>query len=287
MKSADALERCSKSQTITSAQLDLLIRLADRRCPQYVHGTLFTSYKISNLSHSSPPNACDQHSEKYDKNCDISVISNLNIQRKFMLEALASAWLGPLIIAFYGSNKDAESFSKFIAETSTLSRRCNIVYKHVRLIKTLHSNNSESKLYPSNFLRNVGLRAVNTSFTLLLDIDFVPMPGSYERLKNTLHTLGACSAASDQQTNRTAYVISAFDSFYQSPQLALAKLPSNKSQLLQQWTTNNSLILPFHVNAFAKAHMPTNYSLWRIATEPYEVSWKPGYEPYEIGRAHV
>lgn len=38
----------------------------------------------------------------------------------------------------------------------------------------------------------------------------------------------------------------------------------------------------FRYHVWTKGHAATNYSNWKTATEPYQVTWEPDFEPYIV-----
>lgn len=220
-----------------------------------------------------------------EDSCDVTVASQMTLDRKGPFEAMASKWLGPIVLAFYGTSEMGLSLAKFVSDSPVLSKRRNIVYRHVQPadnkneIYTVTNN-----LYPINYMRNVATKSVKTPFVFLLDVDFVPSDGMYNRLKATLAKLGACENTT--ANDRVAYVIPAFESKYQTTQLAYKNLPADKKQLIRAWSRKNPTITSFHVDHVIE-QISTLYNHWRFASEPYKVKYQYHYEPYFVGRTQA
>lgn len=108
---------------------------------------------------------------------------------------------GPISLALYLSDAEAEEFQHFVLESDYLRSRTNvgyhIIYKqgvstnffmflnYCMLILSLFFK----YLYPINLLRNVALDQVRTPFVFLSDIDFLPMPNLHSVLKKAIDVL--------------------------------------------------------------------------------------------------
>ena len=130
----------------------------------------------------------------------------------------------------------------------------------------LHVVYKVGDFYPINYLRNVALDNVQTPYVFLSDIDFLPMYGLYEYLKEAIKILGA---------NERVFVIPAFETL-----LYRFKFPQNKDELLKM--LDHRSIFTFRYHVWKVGHAPTNYAHWRNASIPYKVSWSPDYEPYVV-----
>ena len=111
-----------------------------------------------------------------------------------MLEAIAEHWQGPMSLALFLADSEAQQFLQFVLHSPVISRRSNIgfhvVYKSqytgVRSIKHWLLGNKQVSLqglYPVNYLRNVALANVNTDYVFLSDIDFLPSYGICDYLR--------------------------------------------------------------------------------------------------------
>lgn len=197
---------------------------------------------------------------------DVTLVAQLSMDRVHMLEPLCSHWLGPMSLALYASDSEAQEFLQLMnTHLPLMSRRKNValhvVYK-----------DPQSQLYPVNYLRNVALKYVNTEYMYLSDIDFLPMYGLYDQLQGVLRTTIS--------KNETALVVPAFETF-----LYRVDFPQNKSQLLDM--ISKGLVQTFRGDVWPKGHRPTNFEHWSTATEPYKVGWQDDYEPYIVVKTGV
>ncbi|KAK3517495.1 hypothetical protein QTP70_012574 [Hemibagrus guttatus] len=100
-----------------------------------------------------------------------------NCSRLQMLEAICKHWEGPISLALYLSDAEAQQFLRYAQGSEVLMSRSNVGY---------HIVYKEGQFYPVNLLRNVAMKQVNTPYMFLSDIDFLPMYGLYEYLRISL-----------------------------------------------------------------------------------------------------
>lgn len=91
-----------------------------------------------------------------------------------MLEALCRHWPGPMSLALYLTDAEAQQFLHFVEASAVLSARQNVAY---------HMVYREGPLYPINQLRNVALAQALTPYVFLSDIDFLPSYSLYDYLR--------------------------------------------------------------------------------------------------------
>lgn len=91
-----------------------------------------------------------------------------------MLEAICKHWAGPISLALYMSDAEAQQFLRYAQASEVLSARRNVAY---------HIVYKEGQFYPINLLRNVALANTQTPYVFLTDIDFLPMYGLYDYLR--------------------------------------------------------------------------------------------------------
>ncbi|XP_059046697.1 xylosyl- and glucuronyltransferase LARGE2s-like [Achroia grisella] len=193
-------------------------------------------------------------------NFDVTLVVQLSMDRLQFLERLVKYWEGPLSAAIYLSDCDVAKFESFINDWSdTLSTRRNIGYHLVFKHDSVH--------YPVNYLRNVALEHVNTPYVFLMDVDFVPMAGLYEHLRDAIRII-------NPYPQKKCLVVAAFET-----QRYRATLPRNKAALVARLSGD---VAPFRAREWPRGHRATNYSRWTTATAPYEVEWQSDYEPYLV-----
>lgn len=91
-----------------------------------------------------------------------------------MLEVLCRHWPGPMSLALYLTDAEAQQFLHFVEASPVLSARQDVAY---------HVVYREGPLYPVNQLRNVALAQALTPYVFLSDIDFLPAYSLYDYLR--------------------------------------------------------------------------------------------------------
>ncbi|KAK3720769.1 hypothetical protein QZH41_011787 [Actinostola sp. cb2023] len=190
---------------------------------------------------------------------DVTLVAQLSMDRLQMVEALCRNWAGPISLAMYMSDSEAQQFLNYALNSPLLKTRTNVGY---------HIVYKEGQFYPVNYLRNVALENTRTPFVFLTDIDFLPMPEMDVYVRQMLK-------ASTTSNAKKAYVIPAFE----TPRYKL-NFPRSKPDLLSLWDLGN--VFTFRSNEWSKGHAPTNYAKWRTATTPYTVQWEEDFEPYIV-----
>nr|XP_040029292.1 LARGE xylosyl- and glucuronyltransferase 1 isoform X4 [Gasterosteus aculeatus aculeatus] len=194
-------------------------------------------------------------------NTDVTLVAQLSMDRLQMLEAICKHWEGPISLALYLSDAEAQQFLRYAQGSEVLMSRGNVGY---------HIVYKEGQFYPVNLLRNVAMRHVNTPFMFLSDIDFLPMYGLYEYLRKSVLQLDMTSA-------KKALVVPAFETLRYR-----LSYPKSKAELLSQLDMGTLFTFRYHV--WTKGHAPTNFAKWRTATTPYRVQWEADFEPYVMVR---
>ncbi|KAM8940518.1 xylosyl- and glucuronyltransferase LARGE2 [Pelodytes ibericus] len=204
---------------------------------------------LSFLPHEAPPS---------DPN-DVTLVAQLSMDRLQMLELICRHWEGPMSLALYLSDAEAQQFLRYAQASEVLQSRNNIGY---------HVVYKEGQLYPVNLLRNVALKNVQTPYVFLSDIDFLPMYGLYDILRRSI-------ADQDMANSQKALIVPAFETLRYR-----LSFPKSKAELLSMLDMGTLYTFRYHV--WEKGHAPTNYAKWRTATTPYHVDWAPDFEPYIV-----
>ncbi|XP_021119912.1 LARGE xylosyl- and glucuronyltransferase 2 isoform X2 [Heterocephalus glaber] len=105
---------------------------------------------------------------------DVTLVAQLSMDRLQMLEALCRHWPGPMSLALYLTDAEAQQFLHFVEASPVLSARQDVAY---------HVVYREGPLYPVNQLRNVALAQALTPYVFLSDIDFLPAHSLYDYLR--------------------------------------------------------------------------------------------------------
>uniref|UniRef100_A0A3B5MHC0 LARGE xylosyl- and glucuronyltransferase 1 n=1 Tax=Xiphophorus couchianus TaxID=32473 RepID=A0A3B5MHC0_9TELE len=144
---------------------------------------------------------------------DVTLVAQLSMDRLQMLEAICKHWEGPISLALYLSDAEAQQFLRYAQGSEVLMGRGNVGY---------HVVYKEGQFYPVNLLRNVAMQQVNTNYMFLSDIDFLPMYGLYEYLRKSVVQL-------DMANNKKALVVPAFETLRYR-----LSFPKSKAELLSQ-----------------------------------------------------
>ncbi|XP_065448901.1 xylosyl- and glucuronyltransferase LARGE2 isoform X8 [Chrysemys picta bellii] len=192
---------------------------------------------------------------------DVTLVAQLSMDRLQMLEAICKHWAGPISLALYMSDAEAQQFLRYAQGSEVLSSRRNVAY---------HIVYKEGQFYPVNLLRNVALTNAQTPYVFLTDIDFLPMYGLYDYLRNSIRQL-------ELPQRKAALIVPAFETL----RYRLA-FPKSKAELLSMLDMGSLYTFRYHV--WPKGHAPTDYAKWRTATVPYRVEWQPDFEPYVVVR---
>ncbi|XP_039994839.1 LARGE xylosyl- and glucuronyltransferase 2 [Xiphias gladius] len=192
---------------------------------------------------------------------DITLVAQLSMDRLQMLEAICKHWEGPISLALYMSDAEAQQFLRYAQASEVLKNRKNVGY---------HIVYKEGQFYPVNLVRNVALKNANTPYVFLTDVDFLPMYGLYDYLRKSVVQL-------DMAHTKKALVVPAFETLRYR-----LSFPKSKAELLSMLDMGTLYTFRYHV--WPKGHAPTNYAKWRTATTPYKVEWEPDFEPYVVVR---
>lgn len=192
---------------------------------------------------------------------DVTLVAQLSMDRLQMLEAICKHWEGPISLALYMSDAEAQQFLRYAQASEVLKNRKNIGY---------HIVYKEGQFYPVNLVRNVALKNANTPYVFLTDVDFLPMYGLYDYLRKSVVQL-------DMAHTKKALVVPAFETLRYR-----LSFPKSKAELLSMLDMGTLYTFRYHV--WPKGHAPTNYAKWRTATTPYKVEWEPDFEPYVVVR---
>ncbi|KAG7251743.1 hypothetical protein CRUP_031240, partial [Coryphaenoides rupestris] len=182
-------------------------------------------------------------------------------ERITMLEAICKHWEGPISLALYMSDAEAQQFLRYAQASEVLKSRMNVGY---------HVVYKEGQFYPVNLVRNVALRNAHTPYVFLADVDFLPMYGLYDYLRRAVGQL-------DMAHTKKALVVPAFETLRYR-----LSFPKSKAELLSMLDMGTLYTFRYHV--WTKGHAPTNYAKWRTATTPYKVEWESDFEPYVVVR---
>ncbi|KAK2490287.1 hypothetical protein MC885_009898 [Smutsia gigantea] len=205
---------------------------------------------ITFLPHEPPPSRPN----------DVTLVAQLSMDRLQVLETLCRHWPGPMSLALYLTDAEAQQFLRFVEASVVLSARQDVAY---------HMVYREGPLYPINQLRNVALAQVLTPYVFLSDIDFLPAHSLYDYLRASIGQLELRSG------RKAALVVPAFETLHYH-----FRFPSSKVDLLA--LLDAGALYTFRYHEWPQGHAPTDYARWREAQAPYRVQWAADYEPYVV-----
>ncbi|XP_072842085.2 xylosyl- and glucuronyltransferase LARGE2 isoform X1 [Pogona vitticeps] len=192
---------------------------------------------------------------------DVTLVAQLSMDRLQMLEAICKHWTGPISLALYMSDAEAQQFLRYAQASEVLSSRRNVAY---------HIVYKEGQFYPVNLLRNIALKNAQTPYIFLTDIDFLPMYGLYDYLRTTILQL-------ELPQRKAALIVPAFETLHYR-----LTFPKSKAELVSMLDVGSLYTFRYHV--WPQGHAATDYAKWRTATVPYQVEWQPHFEPYVVVR---
>jgi len=192
------------------------------------------------------------------KELDISWVTQLTTDRLDGLSHMIQRWDGPISAAVY-----CREPAKDLEKLAPLRGRVDL---HL-VVADLHPG----RHYPVNTLRNVAIDKSRTSWLALVDADFIANDGLYEELLQRLPEW-------TRTGGNAVYILPAFQLHAQR------EIPRTKAELLAL----GDLVTQVHPEKGRDiAHKYVNYSRWRTATEPYEVTYKMPFEPYFVADKRV
>ncbi|KAM7085020.1 xylosyl- and glucuronyltransferase LARGE2 isoform 3-T4 [Molossus nigricans] len=191
---------------------------------------------------------------------DVTLVAQLSMDRLQMLEALCRHWPGPMSLALYLTDAEAQQFLHFVETSAVLSARQDVAY---------HVVYREGPLYPINQVRNVALAQALTPYVFLSDVDFLPAYSLYDYLRASIEQLELGSR------RKAALVVPAFETLHYR-----FSFPSSKAELLALLDAGS--LYTFRYHEWPQGQAPTDYARWREAQAPYRVQWAANYEPYVV-----
>lgn len=202
---------------------------------------------------------------------DVSIVVHLSLDRIRALDELASHWEGPMSAAIYLGETDIQLFLDSIENSESLSKRKNIGY---HLVFRDHGFN-----YPINRLRNIALNNSVTSYVFMTDVDFLPTFGLYGQLLSVIRNMNM-NSNSGSSLQDVALVVPAFE----SKEYKL-EFPGSKRELIKQ--LDLGMVTRFRESLWPQGQAATDYDKWKVSTQPYEIAWRPEYEPFVVTSRNV
>mmetsp|Transcript_21964 Transcript_21964/g.36345 ORF Transcript_21964/g.36345 Transcript_21964/m.36345 type:complete len:450 (+) Transcript_21964:68-1417(+) len=216
------------------------------------------------------------HRSEYIDHEDITLVTHGSIEKFAQLLDQVSQWQGPISFVMYLNNKaDIKQFCSHMRTKATPD-----FFKYVS-IHVLLEKHGGTLPYPNNILRTLAQRSIESNYFLLMDVDFIPSPGAYAYLKNSLEN----DYFWNRLRNNTVFVLPAFERFSKDDDsvATLDMVPNTKRQL--QMSMNRGEAATFHAY-FPPGHYPTNYTKWfepNLENEfSYPVEYMKRFEPYVV-----
>ena len=200
---------------------------------------------------------------------DLTIVTQLSLERLEMLHQLALAWRGPVAASVYipcpegGSSAACRdqhpwqlAYLKKKVEQALAAAAVGSSWAVLVLLET-----RPGAPYPINRLRNAALAAASTAWAIVLDADFVPSPTLGRSVAQALgHPLLA-------RQDRLALVVPAFD-LRAADRLSGPAL-ATKDEVLT--ASRAGTVRPFRLDATPRSHGATDFARWATATDPYYI----------------
>ena len=201
---------------------------------------------------------------------EVTLVTQLSLDRLQQLRALARAWDGPISAAVFikeGQRTNSSGTEKVLREIRAEGVRfCFLEQQSLKA--------AVRQYYPVNKLRNMALAQVDTEFLVLIDADFAVSVDLAAVLRRHTQRL--------DWSGPLAVVVPAFELTVQSftdnaPQLKVSMARALKKRQA----------VPFQSREYPSGHFSTDNRRWVRATQPYEVPYRYGYEPFVMLRRPV
>jgi len=223
----------------------------------------------------------------------VTVVTQLSLERASMLEQQCSLWPHPVAAVVYipllrGRIFSAEEgpwnmapLEQGIEEMKLLHQRLSTLPEgcvlDLEVVAEECCNQDIASMYPTNAVRNRALQVASTEVVLLLDADFVVDLS----LAKTLENKGKYKELVDLLSDHRALVLPAFEAWDQGEwgsKVALEAVHQGKAYIAAKFMYN--VVIGFHMSHYPQGHEKTNFWRWMNTTEPYEVQYEIGFEPY-------
>ncbi|OTF70651.1 hypothetical protein BLA29_000363, partial [Euroglyphus maynei] len=221
--------------------------------------------------------------EKSITNHQITLVSQVSMDRLVILEQSLRTWNGPVSISIYvltnnSTNGRIQDWQRLYINKKIASLKIALEKSTIILVPSVNSDH-----YPINVLRNLAIKMVQTRFMFLVDADFQPSPNLETNFLSTMNKYHS-NYLRQHDTNgcRIAFVVPAFE-YLEIPNKEDPILKS-KDELIQMIHRDDPMIEPFRLHESNEVHGLTDYWKWYHANRPYNITYKfhDKYEPYII-----
>lgn len=195
---------------------------------------------------------------------DVTLATQLSLDRLDMLVRLAGTWPGPAVAVVYlpalASGADSSWQTAYLAKK--VQQALAVAREPGAWTVMAMSGVTLDAPYPINTLRNAARAAARTRWVLVLDADFVPSRGLAADVARA-----AATASVGAPMRPIAFVIPAFEAT--RGERATATLPTDKDGVLT--AVDAGALAPFRLATTPRSHAPTDYAQWRTAHYAYPV----------------
>ena len=233
--------------------------------------------KLDNESHFTIPNIVlrTQKTQQHD----VTVAVHLSPKKLYRFYIMSQRWGGPVSASVYISKE--EDISEFLSFVETNEHELSHVSFHVIMEKTTMD-------YCHNKLRQLAIKAVDTEYFLILDVDFVTMPKGHVQLRSLIATDRSLRS---KLHSSTMMVLPAFSREVNVTDEDLVQiqdkiLPASRDDAKDM--VKHGYLKEFHLKRFFAGHGPTNFPKWLSDNEIdsfYSIDYDLRFEPYVL--AHV
>lgn len=235
-----------------------------------------TEFGEQHLNMKSVVNA--YHRLQYVDKEDITLVTHGSIENFSELLDQVSKWQGPVSFVMYLNN--IADIQRFCLYMKTKATQDFLEYVSVHVLLEKHEGTLP---YPNNVLRNLAQRSIESNYFLLMEVDFIPSPGTYEYLKSSLKNDYFWS----RLRNNTVFVLPTFERLRKdddSSTAALDTVPTTKDQL--RALVANEKAVALH-DFFPPGKDPNaNYIKWLAShdnlTFSYPIEYSKRFEPHVV-----
>lgn len=190
---------------------------------------------------------------------DITMVGYLSIEKLSLLEHISQKWEGPISIAVSMVDTDVNRFVNFVESSTILQRKTNISY-HI-LFKVGAS-------FPLKPLQVLAHKHVKTPYVFFNDLNGIPSNGLYHHLREVIQL------QSDRE--KVALLVPMFQT-----NTTTIRYPHTKQEILHLISEGKILQT---CNQYLNS---TDYSHWKVTSEPYSIRHKWVYEPCIVTKTSV
>eukprot|EP00775_Hariotina_reticulata_P011145 gene11145-11298_t len=225
----------------------------------------------------------------------VTIVTGLNPSRVNQLESQCKSYKGPISASVYvvlhNPNKVADltdEHKKQLEEAATLlesfhqrmeaADNCQL---DILLLYETVVDEVMKVMFPINTMRNYGLLQARTPLVAMVDVDLIVSnallqwllePKNYEQLR-------------EMTKDKTVVVLPAFETAPQKNMTLAHELADTAALMTKDQLgklVNKRLIYQFALYLFRQGHNCTDYVKWFKASQPYDVEYHDGYEPWFI-----